>query len=135
MLIIPLFMTIEDDIRSVDDKIDRDYFDLVVNSYRPLFERVRKKAVEHMAAEGLGAIDMGIHVQGGLLLGTDGKFYNKNKKEVELRDLPQIYQAESDYLASCTGLRGHLTPPVHYAMTMALNDLREKVRKSLADSV
>lgn len=124
-------MTFEQEVREVDDAIQRGYLDLVVNSYRPLFERVKTRATEHMGSEDISEMDLGVH--SGLVFKKDGQFYNGEGKPVELRDLPRIYQKESDYIAGCADSRSHVTPSVHDAMRSALSGFREKVKKSLAD--
>ena len=124
-------MTFEQEVQEVDEAIQRGYLDLVVNSYRPLFERVKTRATEHMSSESMSEISLGVH--SGLVFRKDGQFYNGQGKPVELRDLPRIYQEESDYIAGCADSRSHVTPSVHRAMGSALSDFREKIKKSLAD--
>ena len=124
-------MTFEQEVREVDDAIEQGYRDLVVNSYRPLFEKVKIRAVKHMSSESISEIYLA--VQSGLVFKSDGYFYNKQDKPVELRELPRIYQEESDRIAGCADSRCYSPPSVHTAMRSALYDFREKVKKSLAD--
>jgi hypothetical protein len=124
-------MTFEQEVSEVDGAIQRDYLDLVVNYYRPLFEKVKTRATKHMGSEGIPEIDLGVH--SGLVFRKNGQFYNGQGITVELRDLPRIYQEESDYIAVCADSRSYVTPSVHSAMRSALSSFRDKVKKSLSD--
>jgi len=124
-------MIFEQEVREADKAIQKGYLDLVVNFYRPLFEKVKTRATEHMSSEGIPEIDLRVH--SGLVFKKDGQFYNEQGKPVELRDLPRIYQEESDYLAGCADNRSHITPSANSAMHAALFSFREKVKSSLAD--
>ncbi len=124
-------MTFEQKVKGVDDSIGRGYLDLVVNSYHPLFEEIKTRAKEHMVSEQIPLIDLEIH--SGLTFKQDGEFYNGKNEKVDLRELPKIYQKESNYIAGCGDNRSHRTPSIHEAMKDALSHFRDKVKKSLAD--
>lgn len=124
-------MTFEQEVREVDKVIQKGYLDLVVDSYRLLFGKVKTRAIKHMSSEGILELDLRVH--SGLVFKKDGQFYNGQGKLVELRDLPRIYQEESDYLAGCADSRSHITPSSNSAMHTALSNFRERVKKSLSD--
>ena len=121
-------MTFEQEVEAADAVIQRDYLTVVVSAYTPLFDRITKKAAAHMDAKDIGEIDLGIH--SGLIFRPNERFYNKEGKPVDLRQLPELFQEESNYIAGCGDDRSHRTPSVHEAMRSALSIFREKVKQS-----
>ena len=126
-------MAFEEEIRQIDQLIERGYLDLVVDSYKPLFERLKRRAVKHMNSERISEIDLGVHSV--FVFKEDGKFYDRKNKSINLRELPGIYQQESDYNAGCADHCSHVTPSIHYAMRSALFSFREKIKDSIADVI
>lgn len=125
-------MTFEEEVEKADKAIEKGYLELVVNIYSPLFERIKTKAIQHMNSEGLSEIHLGTYT--GLVFRKDGNFYDSKRDIITtLRELPEIYQKESDYIAGQADNRSYVTPSIHLAMNYALSRFREKVKKSLAD--
>ena len=115
-------MRLEEEVRKIDLEIERGYLDLVVNRYSPLFERVKEVAIKHMTSENITEIDL--RISSGLFFRQDGKFYNKQGKLVELKELPKIYQD------NCEGSRS-----IHSAMGIAFSCFRDVVKQSLVDII
>jgi len=127
-------MTFEYDIIRTDELVKERYLNLVVDHYRSLFKIISEKAKAHLKAENMQEIE--IIARQRLIFSKDGNFYYElPPKKIELRDLPLIYQKEAEYIAGCQDARREHSPSIHEAMRTALLDFRDKLRKSVADSV
>lgn len=123
-------------INDIDESIENDYLNLVTSKYRVILEEIKTRAVKHMQNEkGIQEIQLCIDGPTEFSLTKDGKFSHQIRGEIGLIDLPKVYQERDDYIASCAGNQYPTTPSVHYAMKQAVNDLRNCVRKSLADVI
>lgn len=127
-------MSFDEDVRDTDRAIDKGYLALVVNSYKPLFDRISNKARTHLESNNIPELTLSTHL--GLIFSKDGNFYKGPQRVItSLEDLPAVYQRESDYTAGCADDRVHITPSVQEAMRTAINDFRDTLRRSLADTV
>jgi hypothetical protein len=114
-------------------KYETGSLNLLVDIYRPLFKELGEKAVKLMKENDISELDLDI--KDGLFFRKDGLFYNKKGEIVNLEELPKIYQMQSDYIAACSDSRGHSTPTIDYAMSTALQNLRNTLKSYVTNKI
>ena len=132
-------MNLNEEVRVTDKAIEEDYRTLVANKYSPLFEEVKKIAINHMKTEGINALRLGVtHVN--LYFDTEGNFYFTNGKSTDRNNrtvvgLQEVYKVEAKYILKAEDSQESTDISVHEAMKRAFNDFRKTVKKSLADKL
>ncbi len=118
-------MGFEQEMNKADEKIKRDYLNLVVNTYKPLFLKLSEKAVAHMRAENISQLDILPETRAnvGVTFKQDGQFYYQNNKPIELIGIIDIW--ESAIIA-----KYNYKPSVHTSLKVALCDFRQKLINS-----
>jgi len=132
-------MSFEEGLERADSEFDQGYRDLLVSAYGSLFDAIKQVAVPHMQTHNC-TIPFDVKHRNPYL-NVDGKFYadstfpGQPPEEVNIIEIAEIYQRDSDNLAAQADARGHHTLDLRTAMRSALEDLRESTRESLASII
>ncbi len=125
-------MGFEEDVQEAERKIQAEYDALVVSEYFPLFERLKKEALEAMNSRGIAELRLGI-MSVKLHFKRDGLFHligqESTAKLEDIKNLPGLYQEEAVYIEDLADMETNRAVSYHEAMRDALNDFEQTIRK------
>lgn len=130
-------MGLEEELSQVNQEIDKNYQEMILNRYYPIFERIKNEAKEIMNSYNILEIKLDIH--DGLSFKKDG-FFHRNSLVLgntvnDLRKIAKLYQAENEYLQACADYRVISRMSTQEALKDALYDLTKKVKKAVDDKL
>ena len=93
--------TFKERISDADKEIEKKHKAFVKDYYQPLITEKKVEAMYYMRNKGIPSMDLGLKGRhSGLQLRSNGRFSNKEGKNVSVNNLPEIYKVE---LAFITG--------------------------------
>lgn len=126
-------MGLIEELNSVGKAINQDYEDSVITHYTPVFNSLMEKAKKHMEENSLPKIDLSIH--SGLSYTHNGFKEDAGDMVEDLLRLGRLFQSQADYIAGCADSRSHRTPSLDEALRTAAMCFRDKIIKSISDTI
>ncbi len=120
----------QEELSGIDRNIEKDYKQLIVAAYKPIFERLARTAISHMEQENIPEIKLDDYTD--LVFRQNGNFFQKGNEELGFSILiAEIYQKRVDRIAALADNRGHSGITLKQAMRDAAEDFKNKISKSI----